>query len=68
MGGCVRYGFVWGFSDCSKVSVVLLRVVAGCGVMFVEGSLLGCLSFSSIHLFGAFNGLLGFCLPILFGN
>jgi hypothetical protein len=29
---------------------------------------LGCLSCSSIRLFGDFDGLLGFCLPILFGN
>jgi hypothetical protein len=64
MGGCARYGFVWGFSDC-YVSVVFLRAVAGCGVMFVEGS---CLSCSSIRLFGDFDGVLGFCLPILFDN
>jgi hypothetical protein len=68
MGVCARYGFVWGFSDCSMVSVVFLRAVAGCGVMFVEGSLLGCLSCSSICLFGDLDGLLGFCLPVLFGN
>jgi hypothetical protein len=65
---CARYGFVWGFYDCSKVSVVFLRAVAGSGVMFVVGSLLGCLSCSSISLFGDFDGLLGFCLPMLFGN
>jgi hypothetical protein len=63
-GVCARYGFVWGFSACS-VYVVFLRDVAGCGVMFVEGS---CLSCSSMRLFGDFDGLLGFCLPILFGN
>jgi hypothetical protein len=64
MGVCARYGLVWVFSDCS-VSVVFLRAVAGCGVRFVEGS---CLSCSSIGLFGDFDGLLSFCLPILFGN
>jgi hypothetical protein len=60
----VRYDFVCGVSDCS-VSVVLLRAVAGCGVTFIEGS---CLSCSYMHLFGDFDGLLGFVLPILFGN
>jgi hypothetical protein len=60
-GVCARYDFVWGFSDCS-VSVVFLSAVAGCGVMFIEGSCY------SMRLFGDFNGLLGFCLPILFGN
>jgi hypothetical protein len=50
------------------VSVVLLRAVVDCGLIFVEGSFLGYLSCSSIHLFGDFDGLLGFCLPILFGN
>jgi hypothetical protein len=63
-GVCARYDFVWGFSECS-VSVVFLRAVAGCGVMFIEGSFLSC---SSMRLFGDFDGLLGFCLPILFGN
>jgi hypothetical protein len=61
---CVPYDFVCGVSDCS-VSVVFLRVVAGCGVTFIEGS---CLSCSSVRLFGYFDGLLGFVLPILFGN
>jgi hypothetical protein len=61
---CARYGFVCGFYDC-YVSVVFLRAVAGCGVMFIEGS---CLSCSSVRLFGDFDGLLGFVLPILFGN
>jgi hypothetical protein len=56
----VRYGFVWGFSYCSMVSVVLLRAVADWGVIFVEGSLLGCLYCSSIRLFGDFDVLLGF--------
>jgi hypothetical protein len=60
----VRYDFVSGVSDCS-VSVVSLRAFAGCGVMFIEGS---CSSSSSMRLFGDFDGLLGFVLPILFGN
>jgi hypothetical protein len=60
----VRYDFVSGVSDCS-VSVVSLRAVAGCGVTFIEGS---CSSSSSMRLFGDFDGLLGFVLPILFGN
>jgi hypothetical protein len=64
----VRYGFVWGFSDCSMGSVVFLRAVADWGVIFVKGSVLGCFSWSSIRLFGDFDVLLGFCLPILFGN
>jgi hypothetical protein len=68
MGVCAQYGFVLGFYDFSMVSVIFLRAVADCGVMFVEGSFLGCLSCSSIRLFGDFDGLLGFCLPILFGN
>jgi hypothetical protein len=59
-----RYDFVCGVSDCS-VSVVFLRAVAGYGVTFIEGS---CLSCSSMRLFGDFDGLLGFVLPILFGN
>jgi hypothetical protein len=63
-GVCARYDFVCGFSDCS-VSVVFLRAVAGCGVMFIKGS---CLSCSYVHLFGDFDGLLGFVLTILFGN
>jgi hypothetical protein len=64
----VQYGFVWGFSDCSMVSVAFLRAVADWGVIVVKGLVLGCLSCSSICLFGDFNVLLGFCLPILFGN
>jgi hypothetical protein len=63
-GVCKRYDFVCGFSDCS-VSVVFLRAVAGCGVMFIEGF---CLSCYSLRLLGDFDGLLGFSLPILFGN
>jgi hypothetical protein len=64
IGVCAQYDFVGGVSDCS-VSVVFLRVIAGCGVMCIEGS---CLSCSSMRLFGDFDGLLGFVLPILFGD
>jgi hypothetical protein len=60
----VRYDFVPGVSDCS-VSVVYFRAVAGCGVTFIEGS---CSSSFYMRLFGDFDGLLGFVLPILFGN
>jgi hypothetical protein len=60
----VRYDFVCGVSDCS-VSGVFLRDVASCGVTFIEGY---CVSCSSMRLFGDFDGLLGFVLPILFGN
>jgi hypothetical protein len=64
----VRNCFVWGFSDCSMVSVVFLRAVADWGVIFVKGSVFDYLSCSSIHLCGGFNVLLGFCLAILFDN
>jgi hypothetical protein len=64
----VRNCFVWGFSDCSMVSVVFLRAVADWGVIFVKGSVLDCLSCYSIRLFGGFDVLLGFCLAILFDN
>jgi hypothetical protein len=60
----VRYDFISGVSDCS-VYVLSLRAVAGCGVTFMEGS---CSLSSSMRLFGDFDGLLGFVLPILFGN
>jgi hypothetical protein len=61
---CARYDFVCGVSECS-VSVVFLHAVAGCGVTFIERS---CLSCSSMRLFGDFDVLLGFVIPILFGN
>jgi hypothetical protein len=61
---CARYDFVCGVSDC-YVSVVFVRAVAGCGVTFIERS---CFSCSSMRLFGDFDGLLGFVLPLLFGN
>ena len=55
-----RYSFVSGVLDC--LGSVVLRDVAGCGVMFVEKS---CSSLSSIRLLGDFDCCLGFVLPIL---
>jgi hypothetical protein len=50
------------------VPVVFLRAVAVWGAILVEGSVLCCLSCSSVCLCGGFDVLLGFCLAILFDN
>jgi hypothetical protein len=59
-----RYSFVSGMFDC-LVSVVSLRDVSGCGVMFIERSFS---SSSSMRLFGDFDCCLGFVLPVLIDN
>jgi hypothetical protein len=63
-GVFVRYDLVSEVFDC-LVSVVSLRDVAGCGVMFIERS---CSLSSSMRLFGDFDVCLGFVLPILIDN
>jgi hypothetical protein len=58
----VRNCFVWGFSDCSMVSVVFLHAVADWGVIFVKGSVLDCLSCCGGLFYWAF--VWPFCLII----